>query len=117
VSGGFAEVGEQAFEPAGGGGVAFGLAGPAALAGVLDELLLDVQPGPEPWGVLGGGDELGAGQVEVALAWALGGQAQAVAEFELGLEEVGLEPVDRLIGQDAGLDIERGGPGDDRAGG
>jgi hypothetical protein len=35
--------------------------------------------------VLGRRDELGAGQVEVALAGAFDGKAQAAAEFELGL--------------------------------
>ena len=37
-----AEVGEQAGEAAGDGGVPFGLTGPAALVGVVDELLLDL---------------------------------------------------------------------------
>lgn len=73
------EVGEQAAQAAGDGGVAFCFAGPAALVGVLSELLLDVQPGLQPRGVFGGGDELSAGQVEVALAGTFGGQAQAVA--------------------------------------
>jgi hypothetical protein len=40
-----------------------------------------------------------------------------VAEFEFGLEEVGLQPVHGVVGQDAGLQVERGGAGDDRAGG
>jgi len=62
VFGVLAEVGEQAGEAAGDGGVPFGLTGPAALVGVVDELLLDLQPGSQPWGVLAGGDELGAGQ-------------------------------------------------------
>jgi hypothetical protein len=53
--------------------VPFDFAGPAAFVGVLDELLFDLQAGPEPWGVVRGGDELGAGQVEVALAGAFGG--------------------------------------------
>jgi hypothetical protein len=83
------------------------LAGPAALVGVLDELLFDVESGSQPRGVLAGGDELGAGQVEVALAWAFGRETQAVAEFEFGFEEVGLEPVHGLVGQDTGFHLER----------
>jgi hypothetical protein len=112
----FAEVSEKSDQAAGDRGVPFGLAGPAVLAGVVDELLLDLQPGSQPWGVLAGGDELGAGQVEVAFTRALGRQAQAVAELELGLEEIGLQPVHGLVGQDAGLQVERGGAGDDGAG-
>src|SRR6266567_4970687 len=96
------EVGEQAFQAPGDRGVPFHLPGPAAFAGVLDELLFDLEPGPQPWDVLGGGDELGAGQVEVALARSFGGQAQAVPELEFGLEEVALEPVDGLVRKGSG---------------
>ena len=53
VAGGLTEVGKQAFQPPGGGGVPFGLTGPATLASVLDELLLDLQQAAQPWGVLG----------------------------------------------------------------
>lgn len=42
---GLAEIGEQALQAAGDGGVAFGLAGPASVLGVADELLLDVDAG------------------------------------------------------------------------
>jgi hypothetical protein len=48
-----AEVGEQAAQAAGDGGVAFCFAGPAAFGGVLDELLLDVQPCLQPRGIRG----------------------------------------------------------------
>ncbi|MFC4016274.1 hypothetical protein ACFOY2_54345 [Nonomuraea purpurea] len=98
----FAEVDEQVLDSPGDGGVSFDLAGPTALVGVLDELVLDFQPGVEPWRVVRGGDELGAGQVEVTLAGPLGGKAEAATELEFGLEEVALEPVDGLRGQGAG---------------
>jgi len=77
VIGDLAEVGEQAGEAAGDGGVPFGLAGPAVLVGVLDELLLDLQPGSQPRRVLAGGDELGADQVEVAFTRPFLGKAEA----------------------------------------
>ncbi len=67
---------------------------PPTCSSIKGKRPLDLAPGSQPGCVLGRGDELGAGQVEVALAWALGGQAQASAELKLGLEEVGLEPVD-----------------------
>jgi len=54
------------------------------------------QAGAQAWGVGAGGDELRAAQDQVALARSLGGQSQAVAELELGLQEVGLQPVDRV---------------------
>jgi hypothetical protein len=43
---GLTEFREEFADPAGDGGVAFGLAGPAAFDGVLDELLFADQPGP-----------------------------------------------------------------------
>jgi hypothetical protein len=91
--------------------VPFDFAGPAALVGVLDELVFNLQTGSQSWGVVGGGDELGAGQVEVAFAGAFGRQAQAVAELEFGLEEVALQPVDGLGGQCPGLQLVGGGAG------
>jgi hypothetical protein len=68
------------------------ISGPAALLGVGDELFLAVESGSEPGAVIAGGEELGTGEGEVAFAGALGGEAEAVAEFQLGLEEVGLQP-------------------------
>ncbi|MGW0807885.1 hypothetical protein [Nonomuraea sp. NPDC002799] len=82
------EVSKEGIEPPDHGLVSFDFAGPAAFVSVPDQLLFDFQGGPESWGVGRSGDELGAGQIEVALARALGGQAQAVAELEFCLEEV-----------------------------
>lgn len=64
---------------------------PSSRGGVVDELLLDLKACAQPGCVVAGGEELRAGQHEVALARTLGRGAQAVAEFELGLEEVGLQ--------------------------
>lgn len=77
-------------------GVALDLALPAAGGGVVDELLFDVETGAEARRVVAGGEELRAGQHQVALARPFGWGAQAVAEFELGLEEIGLQPGHRL---------------------
>jgi hypothetical protein len=74
--------------------VSFDLTGPAAFGCVGDELFFGVQPFLQPGDVLRCGDELGAAQVDVALARTLLGQAQAVAELEFGLVEVGLQPVE-----------------------
>jgi hypothetical protein len=77
--------------------VAFDFAFPAAFCGIVSELPLQAEAFAEPRRVLRGGDELGAGQVEVAFARAFLGQAQAVPEFQLGLVEVGLEPVQGVL--------------------
>jgi hypothetical protein len=96
---GLAEFGQQSVDALGGALMAVDFALPASLSGVVGELGLDAEAFAEPRGVLGGGDELGAGQVEVAFARAFLGQAQAVAEFQLGLVEVGLEPVQGVLSE------------------
>jgi hypothetical protein len=48
--------------------VAFDFARPAAFGGVLDELLLACQANPEAGGVLAGGEELRAAQVEIKMS-------------------------------------------------
>ena len=96
-----AEFGRKAADPVGDGVVSFDLAGPAAFNGVLGQLLLAGEPCPQAWGVLAGGEELRAAQVEVAFAGPLGREPQAVAEFEFGLEEVGLEPVQGVLADPA----------------
>ncbi|MFE4869909.1 hypothetical protein [Streptomyces sp. NPDC056682] len=87
-----AEVGQESVDAVAGAAVALDPAVPAAFGGVVGEGLLDFTSGSQPRRVLGCRDELRAGQVEVALARAFGGKAKAAAEFEFGLEEVGLEP-------------------------
>ncbi len=72
--------------------MAFDLALPAAGGGVVDELLFDGEAGSKSGGVVAGGEELRTGEHEVAFARAFDGCAQAVAEFEFGLEEVSLQP-------------------------
>ena len=52
----------------GGAAVAFDFAVPAVFGGVVCEVVFQSVSGPQPWGVGGCGDELGAGEVEVALA-------------------------------------------------
>jgi len=86
---GFAQLGEQRADPAGDALMAAGLAVPAALPGIGGKLALQAQALAEPHRVVRGSDELGAGQVEIALARAFPGQAQAVAEFQFGLAEAG----------------------------
>ncbi|MEU0835396.1 hypothetical protein [Streptomyces sp. NPDC005969] len=95
--GALAEVGEQAADSVGEGVVPFDLAGPAALDGVLGKLLLAGKPGAQARGVLAGGEELRATEVEIALAGSLGGCPQTVAKSEFGLEEVALEPVEGVL--------------------
>ena len=74
---GFAEISKQLLDALAGAVVAFDLAVPSTGSGVEGDGLLDLAAGAEPGRVLGRGDELGAGQVEVALARPLGGQAEA----------------------------------------
>jgi hypothetical protein len=64
----FAEFGEEFADAIGDRGVAFGFAGPPAFGGVLDQALFDLETITQPGSVLAGGEELGAAQVEVALA-------------------------------------------------
>ncbi|WP_326608184.1 hypothetical protein [Streptomyces sp. NBC_01800] len=105
-----AEVGQQLLDAVGGAAVAFDLAVPAVVGGVGGEGVLELAPCSQPGCVDGCGDELRAGQVEVALAGALGGEPQAVAEFEFSLEEVRLQPVDGFLGQGSGLQLRAAGP-------
>jgi len=62
----FAEFAEQAADPVGDALVAVNLAVPAPFFGIADQLVLDTEPFAKARGVLGRGDELRAGQVEVA---------------------------------------------------
>ncbi len=55
-----------------------------------------IRRGPQPRRVVARRHELRTGKHEVTLARAFLGQPQAVAEFEFGLEEVGLQPVHGL---------------------
>jgi Domain of unknown function (DUF4158)/Tn3 transposase DDE domain len=112
----FAELVEKVREARGGAAVAVDLAWPASLLGVFGETQLGLAAGAESRGVLGCRDELGAGEVEVALAGAFARQAQAVSEFELGFEEVGLQPIDRGAGELAGFECGGAGSGDRGAG-
>ncbi|MBW3578936.1 MAG: hypothetical protein KY462_14585 [Actinobacteria bacterium] len=59
--------------------------GPSAGCCVVDELVFDGKTGPETWGAIAGGDELGTGKHDVARAFL--GQTQTVAEFELVLRK------------------------------
>jgi hypothetical protein len=67
------EVGEQPGDAPGDGLVAFGFAGPSLLGGLGGQLELGAVSFEQPGGVSGSGDELGAGQEQVALAGAFGG--------------------------------------------
>jgi hypothetical protein len=69
-----AEFGEQAAYAVGGALVAVDFTLPAAFFGVIGELALKAEAFTEPRRVPRGGDELGAGQVEVAFARAFLGR-------------------------------------------
>jgi hypothetical protein len=65
---GFAEVGEQLTQPSADGGVSFHLTRPSTFDGVIDQLLFTSESGSQSRGIVTGGEELGAAEVEVALA-------------------------------------------------
>src|SRR5664279_157886 len=56
------------------------------LGGVVDHLLFDGEACLEPRRVVAGGEELRAGEHEVAFTHAFGRCAEVVAEFEFGLD-------------------------------
>src|SRR4029453_7157313 len=90
------QVGEELLQASLGCFVPLDLAWPSSRGGVVDELLLDLKACAQTGGVGAGSEELRAGQHEVALARPLGRGAQAVAEFELGLEKVCVQPRHRF---------------------
>src|SRR5246500_5667805 len=61
---------------------------PAPLSRILNEHLFRFEPCAQPWRVLAGRKELRTVEHQVTFAGAFSRQAQAVAKFELGLEEV-----------------------------
>jgi hypothetical protein len=77
--------------------MAFNFAGPVAFRGVLDQLLLAAEALTQTRRVFAGGEELAAAQIQVTLARPFGRQPQTVAEFELGLEVVALQPVQSVL--------------------
>jgi len=87
-----AKVVEQLLESVGGVLVSFDFSVPAAFDGVLDEGEFQLVALGEARCVVTGGEEFGTGEHEVAFAGTFLWQAKAVSEFELGLEEVGLQP-------------------------
>jgi hypothetical protein len=89
-----AEIGQELADAARNGVVSFDLARPTLAAGLVGKFELGGVALTQPRGVLGCGDELRAGQEQVALARAFGWQTQAVAKLEFGAEEVVLESVD-----------------------
>ncbi len=91
-----AELAEERLDAVASRGVAFDLTVPSAAGRIVDELLFDSKACLEPWCVVPGGQELGTGEHEVALARPFRRCAQAVAEFEFGLEKVGLQPRHRF---------------------
>jgi hypothetical protein len=67
---------EKRLEPRDDPAMMLDLAGPSAFFGVIGELALKAEAFAQPRRVLGSGNELSAGQVEVASARAFLGQAQ-----------------------------------------
>src|SRR6476659_8875474 len=94
---GLAEVGQQLPDPARDRLMAFNFAGPVAFGGVLDQLLFAAEALTQARRVFAGGEELAAAQIQVTLARPFGRQPQTVAEFELGLEVVALQPVQSVL--------------------
>jgi hypothetical protein len=80
-------------EPALGSLAAFDFAVPAAMGSISDECSFGREASAEAGYVVAGGEELRASQNEVAFAGTLGRWPEAVSEFEFGLEEAGLQPV------------------------
>lgn len=74
------QVGQQLLEASLGCLVPFDLSGPTSLFGVGDELVFGFEARSDAGRVVAGGDELGAGEHEVAFARPFGGEAQAVPD-------------------------------------
>jgi hypothetical protein len=112
----FAEFGEQAADAVCGALVALDLALPAAFSGIVGQLPLQAKAFAKTRCVLRGGDELRAGQVDIALTRPFLGQTQAVAELQLGLVELRLEPVQSALVELTPTQGLCQGTGDDSAG-
>ncbi len=84
----FAQFSKKRLEPRDGPAMPFHFAGPVTFFSITGGLALPAEAFAELRGVLGSGDEFSAIQVEVAFTRAFLGQAQAVAEFQLGLVEI-----------------------------
>src|SRR3954471_20937959 len=111
-----AEICKQLLDPGSGAAVPLDLVGLAAALGVRGERQLQLMPLAQAGGVSRGGHEAGAGEEQVALARPLGRQAQAVAQLQLGFQEVGFQPLDPARRQLAAPHCLGSRARDDRAG-
>src|SRR5689334_10595771 len=73
--------------------MAFHFAFPPTGLGIADEELFGLESGAEARSVLAGGEKFGTVECEVTFAWAFCWQSEAMAQFQLGFEKIGLQPV------------------------
>jgi hypothetical protein len=88
-----AELSQKLFDATHRAAVSLSLASPSMVRRILDQFEFAGAPGAQTRRVFIGGDEFSARQVEVAFTWTFLRQPQAVAQFELGLEEVRFDPI------------------------
>lgn len=74
----------------------FDLPLPSPLTSIVRQQQFRFTPIPETGGIGRRRDEAGARQIEITLARAFLGQSEAMAQLQLGLEEIGLEPIHRF---------------------
>ncbi len=77
----------------------FDLSCPTSATRIFREIEFEAMARPQPRCIRSGGDEFGAVQVEVAFTGSFFRQPQTMAEFELGLQKVALQPIDRALRQ------------------
>src|SRR5208282_5312821 len=80
------------------------LARPGSLACIIGERQLEPITFSQTRRIGGRRYEPGAAEIEIAFARAFGWQSQAVPEFQLGLEEVASQPIDRAFAKFTGSD-------------
>jgi hypothetical protein len=97
----FAEVSQQLFESTRRATMALHFTVPAAARSILDQFQFPPPPFAQTWRVFRGGDEFGTAEIEIALTWSLLWQPQAMAQLQLRLEEIRLEPIYRFWRQPA----------------
>ena len=72
---------------------------PTPATRILCQIKFEAMARPQSRCIGAGGDEFGAVQVKVAFTGSLFRQPQTMAEFELSLQEVALQPIDRALRQ------------------
>ncbi len=111
----FAEIGEELLDARPRAIVSFSFAYSASNTRVVRQADLPEATFAQPRCIFGCGDELCAGQIEVALARAFLGQPQTMTEFQFCSEEVGFQPRERIRWHRTRSKRRGQGPGDQRA--